>query len=571
MTSYLITTTDRSRWPNSGHLVFIGTFCLPDEPDSLLDQYTYEIATTEVAPGDKSHYFQLSKSLHSTLSRQLTLVLNQCHQTDESERYWSIITGVWLRSFIDLVVSRAVVLTNIKKQHNEINFVSIDHNKSVRAARGFSEFNEFTKSPNWNSLVISDVWSHCTTVETSTVQILEQPLDTPPKTSTASGSKYVLTATYLPRLKEALLSLMLGSWPHRINIVQSPNVECDETRRKELNFELKSTDEFENVLIEFVRNYLPTSYLEGFNELKFSISQMNYPESPKAIFTSNRHLYDDVFNVWVAEATSRGTCLILGQHGGSYGITKYPTFAERHEIAVADKYITWGWNSKAPTIPGVVLTKVGTQITPLKKKSKIIFVADHLWAAPRSIWGDIDESSPYLTHVTEVLQLISPICQQHLHVRLHHGQKNTGHSLLEQWKNQIPQLHVDAGDRQFSSLMQESKLVVVAHNSTTFPETFALGIPTIITWKPSWTEIRDEAKPIFEKLAEVGIFHADPKTLAAHLSQIYDDIDGWWESKEVTEARQFFCAHFSRTSKRPLSLLRRIITQMPLPISSEDS
>ena len=571
MTSYLITTTDRSKWPNSGHLVFIGTFCLPDNPDSLLDQYTYEIANTEVAPGDKSHFFQLSKSLHSTLSRQLTLVLNQCHQTDESERYWSIITGVWLRSFIDLVVSRAVVLTNIKKQHNEINFVSIDHNKSVRAARGFSEFNEFTKSPNWNSLVISDVWSHCTTVETSTVQILEQPLNTSPKTSTASGTKYVLTATYLPRLKEALLSLMLGSWPHRINIVQSPNVECDEIRRKELNFELKSTDEFENVLIEFVRNYLPTSYLEGFNELKFSISQMNYPESPKAIFTSNRHLYDDVFNVWVAEATSRGTCLILGQHGGSYGITKYPSFAERHEIAVADKYITWGWNSKAPTVPGVVLTKVGTQITPLKKKSKIIFVADHLWAAPRSIWGDIDESSPYLTHVTEVLQLISPICQQHLHVRLHHGQKNTGHSLLEQWKNQIPQLHVDAGDRQFSSLMQESKLVVVAHNSTTFPETFALGIPTIITWTPSWTEIRDEAKPIFEKLTEVGIFHADPKTLAAHLSQIYDDVDGWWESKEVTEARQFFCAHFSRTSKRPLSLLRRIITQMPLPISSEDS
>ena len=529
------------------------------------------MANTEVAPVDKSHYFQLSKLLHSTLSRQLALALNQCHQIDESERYWSIITGVWLRSFIDLVVSRAVVLANIKKQHNEIVFVSIDHNKIVRAARSFSEFNEFTKSPNWNSLVISDVWSQCTTVETSTVQIFEQPLDTPPKTSTASRTQYVLTATYLPRLKEALLSLMLGSWPHRINIVQSPNVECDEIKRKELNFALKSNDEFENMLIEFVRSYLPTAYFEGFNELKFSISQMNYPESPKAIFTSNRHLYDDVFNVWVAEATSRGTCLILGQHGGSYGITKYPTFAERHEIAVADKYITWGWNSEGPTIPGVVLTKVGTQITSLKKKSKIIFVADHLWAAPRSIWGDIDESSPYLTHVTEVLQLISPICQQHLHVRLHHGQKNTGHSLLEQWKNQIPQLHVDAGDSQFSSLMQESKLVIVAHNSTTFPETFALGIPTIITWKPSWTEIRDEAKPIFEKLAEVGIFHADPKTLVAHLSQIYDDVDSWWESKEVTEARQFFCAHFSRTSKRPLSLLRRIITQMPLPISSEDS
>jgi putative transferase (TIGR04331 family) len=364
---------------------------------------------------------------------------------------------------------------------------------------------------------------------------------------------------------------MLGSWPRRINVIQPPIEEYNVDKRRELHLSHKSIDAFENILVEFVRIYLPTAYLEVFNKLKFSISQMNFPEAPKAIFTSNRHLYDDVFNVWVAETSSRGTCLILGQHGGSYGISKYPSFAERHEIAVADKYITWGWNSKGPTIPGVVLTKVGAQITSLKKQSKVTFVADHLWSAPRSIWGDIDESSSYLTHVTEVLQLISPICQQHLHVRLHHGQKDTGHSLLEKWKNQIPQLHVDAGNTRFSSLMRDSKLVIVAHNSTTFPETFALGIPTIITWKPSWTEIRDEAKPIFEKLAEVGIFHADPKTLAAHLSQIYDDVDGWWESEEVTEARQFFCEHFSRTSERPLRLLRRIITQQQLPISSEDS
>ena len=571
MTSYLITTTDRSRWPNSGHLVFIGTFCLPDDPDSLLDKYTYEIANTEVAPVDKIHYFELSKSLHSALSKQLALALNQFHEMDESERYWSTITGVWLRSFIDLVVSRAVVLTNIKKLHNEIILVSIDHNECVRAARSFSEFHEFVKSPNWNSLVISDVWGHCGTIETCTVQNFDPLLHTPPKTSTTSRTKYVLTATYLPRLKEVLLNLMLGSWPHRINVVQPPNVQCDQTRRKELNFLGKSNNDFENMLIEFVRNYLPTAYFEGFNELKLSISQMNYPESPRAIFTSNRHLYDDVFNVWVAETSSRGTCLILGQHGGNYGISKYPSFAERHEIAVADKYITWGWDSKGPTIPGVILTKVGTQITSLQKKSKIIFVTDHLWALPRNIWTDIDESSPYLTHITEVLQLIDPICQQHLHVRLHHGQKDTGHSLLDKWRNQIPKLHVDAGDNQFDSLMQESKLVIVAHNSTTIPETFALGIPTIITWKPSWTEIRDEAKPIFEKLAEVGIFQADPETLAAHLSQIYDDIDGWWESEEVTAARQLFCQHFSRTSERPLSLLRHIITQQQLPISSENS
>jgi putative transferase (TIGR04331 family) len=569
LTSYLITTTDRSRWPDSGHLVFIGTFCLPDDPDSLLDRYTYEIADTEVTPVDKNHYFELSKSLHSTLSRQLALALNQFHQLNESERYWSIITGVWLRSFIDLVVSRAVVLTHIKKQYNEIILVSVEQSKCVRAANYFSEFHKFMKAPNWNSLVISDIWSDCASVESATVQVSEQTIDFPLKVSTVAGTKFVLTSTYLPRFREVLLNLMLGSWPHRINVIQPPIEESNADRRRELHLSNWSFDAFEKIMIEFVRNYLPTVYLEGFNKLELFISQMNYPETPRAIFTSNRHLYDDVFNVWVAKATSRGTCLILGQHGGNYGISKYPSFAERHEISVADKYVTWGWNSEGPTIPGIVFTKVGARSSSLKKKTKITLVTDHLWAVPRSIWGDTDESSPYLTHITEVLQLVSPICQQHLHVRLHHGQADTGHSLTERWKHQVPQLHVDSGSAPFKSLMQESKLLIVAHNSTTFPETFAMGIPTIITWKPSWTEIRDEAQPFFEKLAQVGIFHADPKTLAAHLSKIYDDIDGWWESKEVTEARQLFCEHFSRMSKRPLRLLRHIITQQQLPKGSE--
>ena len=83
MTSYLITTTDRSRWPNSGHLVFMGTFCLPNDPDSLLDKYTYKIADTSLNPNQKLRCFEVSQSLHTTISRDLVAVLNQFHQEDK--------------------------------------------------------------------------------------------------------------------------------------------------------------------------------------------------------------------------------------------------------------------------------------------------------------------------------------------------------------------------------------------------------------------------------------------------------------------------------------------------------
>ena len=549
----------------------MGTFCLPDYPDSLLDQYTYEIANTSINSDDKLHYFQISLSLHSTISRLLATALNKFHHVDESERYWSIITGVWLRSFIDLVVSRAVVVARIKKQHSEIDLIASTPKTTARAANDYLDFHAFTKSSDWNSILISDIWTTCATIETFTTLQLAQSFVSPTQRISSSGTQYVLSATYLPRLKEVALTLMLGTLPHRVNVVNPPIQQCDELSRQELDFGTKRDGEFEKILLEFIRIYIPTAFLEGFNELQHLIRLMKFPNNPKTIFTANRHLYDDVFNVWVARATSQGSFLILGQHGGNYGISRYPSFAERHELAVADKYITWGWSSEPPTAPGVVLTTIGEKHKNPSKGSKIVLVADHLWAMPRSIWSDIDESSQYLTHLTKIAQSMDAKCKDELHIRLHHSQNDTGHPLFEWWKREAPQITVDTGDTNFNLLLQQAKLVIVAHNGTTFLETFTLGIPTLITWKSNWTEIRDHAKPFFERFTDVGIFHEDPESLTNHLSQIYDDIDGWWESKEVTEARQFFCQHFSRTSKKPLRLLRHIITQQQLPISSEDS
>ena len=101
--------------------------------------------------------------------------------------------------------------------------------------------------------------------------------------------------------------------------------------------------------------------------------------------------------------------------------------------------------------------------------------------------------------------------------------------------------------------------MIVAHNGTTIPENFSQAIPTLITWTSNWVEIRDEAKPIFAKLAEVGIFHEDPVSLAKHVSAIWDNVDAWWESKEVVKARELFCSQYARSVPQPRKFLREII------------
>ena len=149
--------------------------------------------------------------------------------------------------------------------------------------------------------------------------------------------------------------------------------------------------------------------------------------------------------------------------------------------------------------------------------------------------------------------------QQSLELRRHLGQRLVGHPVENWWQKQLPT--IDMGDTSvpFSKIVKNAKIVIVAHNGTTIPENFAKGIPTLITWTTNWVEIRDEAKPIFAKLAKVGIFHEDPASLAKHISEIWDNVDVWWDSKEVVEAREFFCSQYARSVPQPRKFLREII------------
>ena len=561
LTSYLITTTDQTTWPESGHLVFIGTFCLPDNTESLREKYTYEIADASLNPEQKLRYFQVSQSLHSTISRDLAAMLNQFHKIDESERYWSIITGVWLRSFIDLVVSRAAVLTRIQRQHNDLNLIAADPESCIRAAGNYVQFLSFTTSPDWNSIIFSDIWSHCSTVEKfSPPKLADSNYGSNTKTHSTS-SKYILSATYLPRIREAVLSLMLCTLPRRIKVVQPPTIESNTLLRQQLNLGTESGDDFEIIVKELIRDFLPTAFLEGFRDLKCMIPLMKFTENPKSIFTSNRHLYDDVFNAWVANATSQGSSLTLGQHGGYFGISKYPSFAERHELSIADRYITWGWKSSPVTVSGPILTTIGMSRKSIARGSKLVVVTEQLWSLPRSSFSDFDDSPIYFEHLESCIEKLPDNIHYATKIRLHPSDGTTAKPMSDRWKQHAPGIEIDDCSDSFRKALKSAKLILIAHNSTTLPEAISMNIPTLVFWKPEWVEIRDSAKPVFNKLEEVGIFHSDSNGLARHITAIWDDVDKWWQSSEVCDARKLFCDSYAKSMPRPLSFLRNMLKE----------
>jgi putative transferase (TIGR04331 family) len=485
--------------------------------------------------------------------------LNQAHQCSKSVRYWEILTGSWLRLFLDILISRIFIVAKLREMYPDIQLVCTDVANRSRAPFNTANFHTLTKSTEWNSLVYADLWKTASAEHIAPPVRIATTAQVHQKQQLSKLSGYVLSATYLPRMQELLLQLRLGSKYKRLRVLNPSAIPADDEARQKLVFNEFQTSDVEKLLIRLVREYLPTSFLEGFSTLRMSIRRMGFPTSPKTIFTSNRHIYDDVFNAWVADATENGSRLVLGQHGGHYGISKFPSYAERHELSVSDTYLTWGWKPSTSALGGIILTTVGSRRRQKKNQSRALLVIDELWSHPRAVYTDISETSNYLDHLGLLVKSLPSTIQQSLELRRHLGQSVVGHPVESWWLNQFPT--IDMGDSliPFSKIVKKAKIVIVAHNGTTLPENFSQAIPTLITWTPNWVEIRDDVKPIFAKFAKVGIFHEDPVSLANHLSAIWDNVDAWWESKEVVEARELFCSQYAKSVTHPRKFLREII------------
>ena len=102
------------------------------------------------------------------------------------------------------------------------------------------------------------------------------------------------------------------------------------------------------------------------------------------------------------------------------------------------------------------------------------------------------------------------------------------------------------------SLIIGSRLYVSTYNATTYLESLTMNIPTIIFWNHNHWEIRESAKPYFEKMKKVGIFHDNPVSAARQINSVWDDVDKWWSSNEVSEVVKIFCNRFSKIYKNPL-------------------
>ncbi len=135
---------------------------------------------------------------------------------------------------------------------------------------------------------------------------------------------------------------------------------------------------FEKLIVQLLPHDIPYSFLESHKMIKKE--SLKYPSKPRAIMSWVSWYSDEKFKMWAAAAAECGSSLYGFQHGGNYGIDQYMQVLD-HEVAITDKFYSWGWNDselKERIVPMTMSTVIGKKKFEKNNKNTKILFAERL-------------------------------------------------------------------------------------------------------------------------------------------------------------------------------------------------
>ena len=505
--------------------------------------------------------YQNLQDFYERLLEDLTVQLNQIHGGDHSLRYWRILIGPWLGFFIQMLFDRWTSIQQAIRQHDLSGTIILTGQEETLVPNDMEDFKHLLAEDEWNHYLYAAILKQFTAVPCieRARQKREGEAKTVPRINWKRQIKQTLVswyswiagnltrnkdafflATYLPPCDEIRMYRRLGQLPQLWRAVPPVQVAADPGRRRwRVNGEDRS--EFETCARALIPQQIPTVYLEGYDQLVEQTAGLIWPKQPKVIWTSNSYSSDDVFKVWAGEKVEQGSPLVVGQHGGHYGVGRW-SFTEDHEIAISDCYLSWGWSEKGkPKIKPVGLLKAKRPLKVRHAEQPGALLVTCTQPQLSYFMHSVIVSRQWLDYFNDQCAFVKNLpqaIQNALTVRLY--AHDYGWNQVNRWRERFPDLHLDEGQTNINELIGQSRLYISTYNATTFLESFTMNVPTVIFWNPNYWELRDSALNSFKELKRVGIFHETPESAARHVAAIWDDVDVWWSSPRVQEVLEQF-------------------------------
>jgi putative transferase (TIGR04331 family) len=120
-------------------------------------------------------------------------------------------------------------------------------------------------------------------------------------------------------------------------------------------------------------------------------------------------------------------------------------------------------------------------------------------------------------------------------------------------------IEIDFGGQSLNQRLTNSRLAVVTYNETTIPANLIANFPTVALWDPKYVRLNDQATSVYDELQKAKILFHSQIDAAQHISYIWSDVDGWWNSEVVQSARLNYCNHYAHRVRFPALTVASVI------------
>lgn len=569
----LVTTALEETWGTNERLIFLGEWCKlysrqhiwKNRPHETL---SYNWDDRKLLAADSEYLTQL----YERLLPDLSVALNKIHRTSHSEKYWKILIGPWLGFFTQILFQRWSSIENATRTFPVDHTIFLTEQEFYLVPNDMQSFVGLFSGDEWNHYICSRIIKHqnCIAYDVLPSQGREE-LKVNTKFSMSYSLKNILRsawnicwaplatdadsffiATGLPKLTEISLKLGLGQVPQYSLSESTPFSRLDKAQRQwRLNG--LSLSKFESFVREIIPQQIPRAYIEGYLQVQKRVVALRWPKSPKLIFTSVAHVYDDLVKTYIAKNAERGSLLVIGQHGG--GSFHELNFQTDHELDICDKYLSPGLgNTWHPKVKDVGQVFARNWRSDVGGGGLLMQLGTPRYSFSIASTTQSDDFNKYIDEQMRFVASLPKRIQDEFTIRLTSAENQWSNS--ERWRDRFPDVYIDAGDKDVHALFARAKIIVCTYAGTTYNQALAANAPTVIFWNPKYERLHHSSDPIFKELLRVGIFHNTPESAAAHIAQVWENVNDWWQSTDLQEVRKRYCRSYAFIPENSLIRLR---------------
>jgi putative transferase (TIGR04331 family) len=348
----------------------------------------------------------------------------------------------------------------------------------------------------------------------------------------------------LNSFEEIIISIILSlkKSTAKISLAQNSNfetkVETTKTKDNKLITEFFGND-FLITFKEIVQENLPIMYTKYFHEKLKRAKKQHYKEGKLRIIGGLLYNCAQI-KFYLALAKEKGEKIICCQHGGNYGNMEPYTYSPKIEY-IHDAFLSWGWKEHGQykgnfiPIPSPMLSKFIGKYKA--RNNNILFIGTVMRPVDPSDLNSCPSGKTLIKYRKDKNIFLNNIAPQVFPQIIYcpYPKRPGVIEDSEYIKKHFPKIKIN--NQELTKSMLDCKLIVLDHPGTTFNLAMAANIPTIAFWNEEW-KMCSQAHPYFDLLYQAGIIFKTPQEAAKKIDSINQDIQTWWNKKEIQEARK---------------------------------